>query len=397
MGANLTLFERIVELGCRSTQSAHRVSAWQPSVEECVFWLEKEQLTRPGRSFTPDSSRDPAGLLGSGNPVAFGIPSHRAERRRKADLDDLKRRHKEHHQAAPPSSQTMDRLWQEFKDPASAIRTLDLARLPADALAFYRPFHFSPHEEWGIYIMVEPLLQHAQTLYRAFAGKLAAFNLETLIGCILFEVFHHEFFHHLTECAATTIEIASAGFGKPRSAYNDYWDSEFQKNVGLGPHPDHPLEEALANAYAYNSFSFLSRTQIGHKLVWVKVYQKILEGCWSKEPAGYRSAGKYINAEYVSGGAQLLAMILASPDVDPASLMLLAKTVMPNGNSAFLQKPDIPTYLVGSQEGLRTFSSLIPAPNETYTSLFWLGDTSAVDQYLQERKKKEAEQKKSRP
>jgi hypothetical protein len=72
----------------------------------------------------------------------------------------------------------------------------------------------------------------------------------------------------------------------------------------------------------------------------------------------------------VSGGAQLLAMILSSPDVDPASLMLLAKTVMPNGNSAFLQKPDIPTYLVGSQEGLQTFSSLIPAPNETYTSLF---------------------------
>jgi hypothetical protein len=26
--------------------------------------------------------------------------------------------------------------------------------LPADALAFYRPFHFSPHEEWGIYILV---------------------------------------------------------------------------------------------------------------------------------------------------------------------------------------------------------------------------------------------------
>jgi hypothetical protein len=26
---------------------------------------------------------------------------------------------------------------------------------------------------------------------------------------------------------------------------------------------------------------------------------------------------------------------------DPASLMLLAKTVMPSGNSAFLQKPDV--------------------------------------------------------
>jgi hypothetical protein len=71
-------------------------------------------------------------------------------------------------------------------------------------------------------------------------------------------------------------------------------------------------------------------------------------------------------------------------------LMLLAKTVMPSGNSAFLQKPDIPTYLVGDPRALARFGELIPAPNETYTSLFWLGDTSSVDDYLKERKKKKA-------
>jgi len=37
-----------------------------------------------------------------------------------------------------------------LKDPAGAVRTLDIQRLPADALAFYRPFHFSPLNEWGI-------------------------------------------------------------------------------------------------------------------------------------------------------------------------------------------------------------------------------------------------------
>jgi hypothetical protein len=126
----------------------------------------------------------------------------------------------------------------------------------------------------------------------------------------------------------------------------------------------------------------------------IKAYQKILEKCWPQEPPGYRSAGKYINAEYVSGAAQLLAMLLGSPPVDAASLMLLAKTVMPNGNSAFLQKPDVPTYLVGAPAALGKFAELVPAPNETYTSLFWLGDTTYVDEYLRERKKKEAEQKK---
>jgi hypothetical protein len=74
--------------------------------------------------------------------------------------------------------------------------------------------------------------------------------------------------------------------------------------------------------------------------------------------------------------------------------MLLAKTVMPSGNSAFLQKPDVPTYLVGDSWALDRFGDLIPAPNETYTSLFWLGDTSSVDKYLKERQKEEALAKK---
>lgn len=394
MQASSSIFDSIAQLAVSSTRPGHRFPRWQPSVEECVRWLRKEGLTRAGQSYQTNPLRDPAMLLGQGNPVALGIPSHRAERRRKAELDFLKKDYQEQNRGPRPSPDVLNKLWSELKNPATAIRTLDLRRLPADALAFYRPFHFSPHEEWGIYILVEPLLSHCRDLFRAFTGKLAAFNLETLIGCVLLEVFHHEFFHHLTECAATTIEIASASFGKPKRTYDEYWNYLYEGVAGVGKHADHPLEEALANAYAYNSFSFLSRTQIGYKLVWVKVYQKVLEKCWPLEPAGYRSAGKYIDGEYVSGAAQLLAMLLSSADPDPASLMLLAKTVMPNGNSAFLQKPDIPTYLVGSREALADFDRLVPAPNETYTSLFWLGDTSSVDEYLRKRKKEEDDAKK---
>jgi hypothetical protein len=384
-----SIFEKIAQLGSGATLMGVHLPRRQPSVADCVQWLRHEGLTRDGHSLQPDPARDPAGLLDVGNPQVLGVPSHRAGRMRKADRDLLQQRYRAERGKPQPSAEALNNLWNEWKNPAIAIRELDLARLPADALAFYRPFHFSPHEEWGIYILVEPLLHHCAILYDSFGGKLAAFNLETLMGCVLFEVFHHEFFHHLTECAATSIEIASAGFGKAKPIFTDYWDCRFSER-GLGPHPDHPLEEALANAYAYNSFSFLSRMEIGFKLIWVKVYQKILEKCWNKEPAGYRSAGKYINAEYVSGAAQLLAMLLSSPDPDPASLLLLAKTVMPSGNSAFLQKPDIPTYLVGDSRALAKFGELVPAPNETYTSLFWLGDTSTVDEYLKDRKKKEA-------
>jgi hypothetical protein len=104
--------------------------------------------------------------------------------------------------------------------------------------------------------------------------------------------------------------------------YNNCWSNLFGQAPGLGPHPDHPVEEALANAYAYNSFSFLSRMQIGYKLACVKLYQQVLEKFWPMEPPGYRSAGKYIKSDYVSGAAQLLAMLLSSAQVDPASLSL---------------------------------------------------------------------------
>ncbi len=106
-------------------------------------------------------------------------------------------------------------------------------------------------------------------------------------------------------------------------------------------------------------------------------------------------AAEYIEGSYVAGAAQLLAMVVSSASLDPSSLLLLAKAVMPNGNSAFLQKPDIPTYLVGNEEALRAFQPLVPAPNETYTSLFWLGDTTEVDNYLLLRKQQEKQAKKT--
>lgn len=393
MAAEPSLFQRITDLSCPRSKNRSLDARWQPSVAQCVEWLELHHLTREVRTYQPPQSPSAENLLVMGDRIQFGIPCQRAERLRKADLDALRKQYLAEHKAPALSPAALDAVWKEYKDPKGAIKMLDIQRLPADALAFYRPFHFAPYDEWGIYLMVDRLLRHCRNLSRAFKDKLWAFNFEALLGCVLFEVFHHEFFHHQTECAATTIEILSAAFGPPRPVYNEYWNNRYEQSAGLGRHPDHPLEEALANAYAYNSFSFLSRTQIGYKLVWVKLYQSVLEKCWPLEPPGYRSAASYIKGGYVDGGAQLLAMLGASADLDPASLLLLAKTVLPNGNSAFLQKPDVPTYLVGDEAALKEFRQLVPTPNETYTSLYWLGDTSPVDNYLQKRKQEEAASK----
>lgn len=378
-----SLYEQITE-----------ANSWQPSVESCIPWLEEMGLTRKCESYQPATTEDGTSLLEMGNRLQAGIPCHRAERKNKSQLDMLRRnKEKESEEVWVPSPESLQHIWNEYKSPREKILALDITRMPADALAFYQPFHFSPFGEWGIYILVGRLLHQWKRLYESFQGKLYAFTPETLLGCVLFETFHHEFFHHLVECTATTIEILSAGFGPVRPIYLRYWDHGYEKEPSLGEHPHNPLEEALANAYAYNSFSFLSRVGVGYRTVLTRLYQEILKKCWAQEGPGYRNAGDYIGPRYVAGAGQLLAMLLSCGSLDPNSLVLLSRSVMPGGHSAFVHKAHIPTYLVGSKESLRVFSKLVPAPNETYTSLFWLLDTDPIDNFLRAQKKLEKKSK----
>jgi len=86
----------------------------------------------------------------------------------------------------------------------------------------------------------------------------------------------------------------------------------------------------------------------------------------------------------VDGAAALLSQMLQQPDLmHKLPLAAIAKNVMPSGFSAFVAKPDIPTWLVGSPEELNLFEALVPAPNEAYTQLFWPYNTSQYDQFLQ--------------
>ena len=278
-------------------------------------------------------------------------------------------------------------FWRENQDPRAAVRLLSAKRLPADAMAFYRSFHFAPYEEWGIYLYVNELTAYCETLYGSMTGKIQSFTLDTLMVCVLFEIFHHEFFHHIVECAATTLELLSPAFGPPRRFYLDYKHHQYESADRVGPHPHKPLEEALANAYAYNSLSFISRIKAGYKTTLIRLYQKMLEEYWPREKAGYRDAGWYTGGDYIAGAAHLLAMILRSGDCDPDAAALISRQVLLNGNSAFFSKPDIPTYLIGTPDALKRFRQTIPAPNETYTQLFWPQNTDSIDTFIQERRK----------
>lgn len=198
---------------------------------------------------------------------------------------------------------------------------------------------------------------------------------------VLFEVFNHEFFHHLVESTATTLEVILASQGEALPLYLRHRQAQRENEFF---HPHAPLEEALANAYAYNALGFISRVKLGFKTVSVKAYQRAVVNHWKVEPPGYRDAAHYAGSSYVDGAAVLLGQLLLQPGLmNTVPLASIAKSVMPSGFSAFVAKPDIPTWLVGSPDELKVFEALVPAPNEAYTQLFWPYNTSSYDQFLQ--------------
>jgi hypothetical protein len=324
--------------------------------------------------------------------LVLGLPCSRSKKKTKEELDDIKKKY-----GAPFADRAVGdkshwgKIWSEIKNPREAVRQLDIARIPADAVAFYRPFHFPPFEEWGIYIHLERLLRYAKDLETSL-GTLKLFSRETLMVAVLFEIFHHEFFHHLAEATATVIEVTLAGFKEARPVYLDYWEHGYESEQGTHPHK--PLEEALANAYAYNSLSFISRVKTGYRSGYVSVYQRALEKCWPDEPAGYSAAACYTKGGQIAGAADLLSMFLKTGNnYSGLPLTALARCVFPSGHAALCAKPDIPSYLVGTAQQLDEFHALVPAPNEAYTNLFWPGDTKALDEFIRLKRKEEREAK----
>lgn len=101
------------------------------------------------------------------------------------------------------------------------------------------------------------------------AGRLRLYSPEVLMHLVLFEVFNHEFFHHLAESTATSLEILAAARGEIEAVYLSYC-ADARENAYADPHA--PLEEALANASAYYALGFVSRIKAGYKTAVVKSY-----------------------------------------------------------------------------------------------------------------------------
>jgi hypothetical protein len=312
-----------------------------------------------------------------GQRVALATSTHRQAARphTRKEFDEMKKDSNLANSGLNPAE-----FWAAMRDNES-IRLLNWEKLPAESMAFYRPFHFPPHTQWGIYILIDPLLGYHDALVNQ-SKQCKLFAPEVLMHLILFEIFNHEFFHHLVESTAATLEVLFAARDIIAPVYLRY-RYHVRQGANSVDHPHAPLEEALANAYAYNALSFMSRIKVGFKTLTITAYQKALQYYWQREPPGYRSAGLYIKGDYITGGAHLLAQLLDKSNlVNEVPLSIIAKHVMPGGFTALKAKPEIPTWLVGTEKELKRFHDLVPAPNEAYTQLFWPYNTKAFDEFI---------------
>jgi hypothetical protein len=360
------------------------VPAIGQDMDSLLKWLYSAGLTDTAAVFDqpPDQALPGAATIGQGLALAQATSRPAPPPLTQDELKALKERFKTH----IAQGVSKEALWTAVVNPDASVRTLAWARLPAEAMAFYRPFHFPPFDQWGIYLLIGPLLDYHHGLMRQ-AGSLSLFSAETLMHLVLFEVFNHEFFHHVVESSATTLEILLASQDDPQPLYLQHRAAQMRNTF---EHPHAPLEEALANAYAYNALSFISRVKAGYKTASVKIYQSAVAKHWHIEPPGYRDARHYIGAGYVSGGSELLGQLLQEPGaMHRIPLSVVAKHVMPSGFSAFLSKPDIPTWLVGSPGELEFFNQLVPAPNEAYTQLFWPFNTETFDHFIEQKRAEE--------
>lgn len=73
-----------------------------------------------------------------------------------------------------------------------------------EALAWYRPYHAVPHDQWGIYIREKGVLYLVNFLLRNADTHLSPSTLSQDAFSVLYR---HELFHFLTEIAATFIEL----------------------------------------------------------------------------------------------------------------------------------------------------------------------------------------------
>lgn len=143
--------------------------------------------------------------------------------------------------------------------------------------AWYRSFHYRPLDYWGIHFNQDCWIRIADRFFRhAQYGSWG----ESLKGAFMY-LFLHEFFHYITDLAASTIEILSG---------NPYVYDEYSRNVYTASFPSVDcIEEALANRYLYGRAES------------VRLHKDYLYASLEAQPPCYQLFNQYLGANFWKG------------------------------------------------------------------------------------------------
>lgn len=239
---------------------------------------------------------------------------------------------------------------------ASGQKMFALKPLEISTIAYYRPMHFPGN--WGIYLHADGLIELALARWDALKVS-PLFDFELVCHFLVFEVFHHEFYHHLVESFAITSEILLSSRSETPVRVYGQWTSGSGADL---------LEEALANAYAYNAFGLANRVSHDKSHVLIPSYQRATKEGWKDAPPGYRDAGNYLGGGHIEGNADLIRAALGW---GCSGAGIISRNVMPQGHTAMVQKSKVPLYLVGTTSAMERLLVAVPALREAATQ-FWL-------------------------
>ncbi len=197
-------------------------------------------------------------------------------------------------------------------------------------LAWYRPFHFEPQDQWGIYFREMGIFKVARALTPLAEPSSGWPTLNELLDRAKELLHHHEAFHHVTEVAATSLEFidAEAPAGSQGGRYLPYFYTHYEPWITRFD-PERPIEEALANAYAY------SRPKRGMK----KAARRFMRS----QPAGYSDFERYLgeHTDFRVGLGRLHGLLRGKGDVSTSPLETLFDLApLP------VVTAGVPTYLV---------------------------------------------------
>lgn len=207
-----------------------------------------------------------------------------------------------------------------------------------EAIAWYRSYHWYPTERWGIYILDEGIYYIADRIFRKSGLMLENGRpLDTLdflqLGFKL--LLFHEFFHYITDVAASTLEVAN----RPTHSYYVH----YVKNVYTHPRGrDEPLEEALANAFAYRRIRrLLSKNHYNNCSKTLSVLGKF----FCKQPQGYSAFCEFRKGSKFALGERKLGICIREGTIPPRGAAPLERLFW---WWPYMNFGEVPTYILNT-------------------------------------------------